>query len=86
MQIRIFKPTEEQIEDALTWPIWQKEESEFPYQYGEEETFYVVEGKAQVTTQEGTTEFGKGDAVVMPRGLSCTWKIIEPIKKHYKFG
>jgi uncharacterized protein len=30
--------------------------------------------------------FGAGDLVTFPRGLSCTWKIRRDVKKHYKFG
>jgi hypothetical protein len=29
---------------------------------------------------------GKGDLVTFPRGMSCTWKITRPVKKHYTFG
>jgi len=30
--------------------------------------------------------FGKGDLVTFPRGLSCTWDIRNPVKKHYNFS
>ncbi len=32
-----------------------------------------------------TKEFGKGDFVTFPKGLSCVWDIKEPVKKHYNF-
>jgi len=31
-------------------------------------------------------EFGRGDLITFPRGLSCTWEILEPVEKHYDFG
>ena len=30
-------------------------------------------------------ELGAGDLVTFAKGLSCTWDIREPIKKHYSF-
>lgn len=65
------------------WPIWQKEVSEFDWFYDEQETCYIIEGKAEVETQEGAVSFEKGDLVTFPQGLNCKWKIIEEVKKHY---
>jgi len=85
--IKVEKPTDEQVEDAKTWAVWEKEVSEFPWEYNAQEQFLVVEGKAQVTPDGGeAVSFGAGDFVTMPSGLKCTWKVIEPIKKHYRFG
>ncbi|KAE9460741.1 hypothetical protein C3L33_07344, partial [Rhododendron williamsianum] len=30
-------------------------------------------------------EFGAGDLVVIPKGLSCTWDVSVAVDKHYKF-
>ena len=30
-------------------------------------------------------EFGAGDMVVFPDGMSCTWKVSEAVDKHYRF-
>jgi uncharacterized cupin superfamily protein len=30
--------------------------------------------------------FGKGDLVVFPQGMSCTWNVQEAVRKHYQFG
>lgn len=87
MKIEIKKPAEEEIKEAKSWPVWEKEVSEFPWEYGEDEVFLVVEGKATVTTEDGEkVTLCKGDYVKMPRGLKCTWNIEEAIKKHYNFG
>ncbi len=85
MEIR--KPTEEEIQEATTWPTWEKESSEFDWQYGEQEICYITEGSATVTAENGeTVSFGAGDWVVFEPGLKCTWSIQERIKKHYKLG
>ena len=31
-------------------------------------------------------DHGAGDLVTFPAGMSCTWKVRKPVKKHYKFG
>ena len=87
MEVEVRKPSEEEAKGAESWGIWEKEVSEFPWSYDDKETCLILEGKAEVTTESGEkVEFGKGDYVVFPEGLKCTWKIIEPVKKYYKFG
>lgn len=87
MKIEVRKPTEEELEIAKTWATWEKEISEFPWEYSDNETFLVIEGKATVTPEEGeAVSFSEGDYVTMPKGLKCTWNVTEAIKKHYKFG
>jgi uncharacterized cupin superfamily protein len=84
MKPKVRKPTEKEQKEA--WSIWEKEESEFPWEYFEQETCLILEGKAVVKTSKETVEFGAGDYVVFPEGLKCTWKIKQKIRKHYKFG
>lgn len=87
MKIEVRKPTEEELEQAKTWPVWEKEASNFPWEYSEQETFYVVEGEVTVHPAAGDpVSFSKGDLVVMPKGLKCTWNITKGVRKHYKFG
>ena len=31
-------------------------------------------------------QVGKGDLVTFPAGMSCTWDVRRPVKKHYRFG
>jgi uncharacterized protein len=38
-----------------------------------------------VETKDGKVEFGDGDFVAFPTGLSCVWDIKEPVRKHYNF-
>lgn len=88
MKIEISKPSKEEMkaQGIESWGIWTKEVSEFPWDYDEQETCYIIEGSAEVTTESGEkVKFGKGDLVVFPKGLKCTWKITKPIEKYYKF-
>jgi uncharacterized cupin superfamily protein len=74
-------------QSVKTWPIWEKEVSEFTWHYDEMETCYLLEGDAMVTPDGGeSVRFGKGDLVTFPKGMSCTWKVLKPVRKHYKFG
>lgn len=69
------------------WPVWTKEVSTFPWSYDEKETCYILEGELTVTPEGGEpVHFGKGDLVTFPAGLSCTWEIKKPVRKHYRFG
>jgi hypothetical protein len=70
----------------MSWPIWEKEISRFDWHYDQTEECYLLEGKAVVETNDGEkVQFGKGDFVKFPEGLSCVWEILEPVKKHYNF-
>lgn len=74
-------------EGIFNWPIWEKEASEFPWFYDEQEICYFLEGDVIVTPDgKESVKIGKGDLVTFPQGMSCTWKIFKDVKKHYKFG
>jgi uncharacterized cupin superfamily protein len=69
------------------WPIWTKEESEFPWHYDSAETCYFLAGDVVVTPDGGEpVEIGKGDLVTFPSGMSCRWNIRKAVRKHYDFG
>lgn len=69
------------------WEIWEKEVSEFPWLYDEQEICFFLEGDVIVTPAGGEpVRFGKGDLVTFPAGMSCTWKVLKPVRKHYRFG
>ncbi len=71
---------------VFSWPTWEKEASVFDWQYDSIEECYFLEGKVSVETADGKiVTFGKGDFVTFPKGLSCVWKIAEPVRKHYNF-
>ena len=82
-------PTPERLHElgVERWPIWTKEISTFPWTYSEPETCYFLEGEVVVTPDGGEpVRIGKGDLVTFPAGLSCTWEIRLPVRKHYTLG
>lgn len=88
-RIEIRRPTEEEIraEGCRAWPIWEKEISEFPWAYDEREACLILAGRVEVTPEGGAAvSFGAGDLVVFPAGMRCRWKVLEPVRKHYRFG
>ncbi len=83
------QPSQSKIEDLgiLNWPVWTKEVSEFPWTYEAKETCYFLSGEVIVTPDGGEpVSMGKGDLVTFAAGMSCTWKIVKDVKKHYHFG
>lgn len=87
-KIEVRKPTDEELDKrgVRTWPTWEKEASRFDWSYSDTEECYLLEGRVVVETEDGeVVEFGQGDFVTFPRGLSCTWDVKEPVKKHYNF-
>jgi uncharacterized cupin superfamily protein len=88
MKIKIQKLQDDELKkrNIKSWPIWEKEVSRFDWYYDNLEECYVLEGRVIVETEDGDkTEFGKGDFVTFPKGLSCVWDIKDPVKKHYNF-
>jgi len=88
MKIKIRKPETDEIDKmgVSAWPIWEKEVSTFDWYYDSTEECYLLEGKVIVKTDAGEkVEFGQGDFVVFPKGVSCTWDIRLPVRKHYNF-
>ena len=85
----VNNPDEKDLDEegVKSWPIWEKEESVFPWTYDDKETCYLLEGEVVVTPDGGEpVTFGKGDLVVFPEGMKCTWDIRKAVKKHYRFG
>ena len=88
MKVEIQKLKDDELDkkNIKSWPIWEKEVSRFDWHYDQIEECYLLRGNVIVETDDGNKiEFGKGDFVTFPKGLSCTWDIKEPVKKHYNF-
>lgn len=80
-------PTRLQSLGVKSWATWSKEPSTFPWTYSEQEIAYILEGEVTVTTKDGATvDFGAGDLVTFPAGISCTWHVKKALRKHYQFG
>ncbi|HPM42789.1 MAG TPA: cupin domain-containing protein [Candidatus Omnitrophota bacterium] len=88
MQIKVERHSEGSLKErgVFGWPIWTKETSKFDWSYDSTEECYFLEGDVAVETKDGQkVTFGKGDFVTFPAGLSCTWIVKKPVKKHYNF-
>lgn len=90
MKIIVENLPEQQRLDSLnvtSWPIWEKEVSEFPWHYDEQEICWLLEGEVEVTHEGGEpVRFGAGDLVTFPAGMGCYWRITRAVRKHYRFG
>mgnify|MGYP000320661585 CR=1 FL=1 len=85
--IRVEKPSQDQISDMQTEPTWEKGESTFDWEYDVREVCYLTDGDVTVHTPDGEqVRFGAGDLVTFPQGLQCTWEIHRPVRKHYRLG
>ena len=74
-------------EEYPSWPTWGCGISTFPWSYDEQETCLLLEGDVTVTPDGGEpVRFGAGDLVVFDAGLSCTWEVHAPVRKHYRFA
>ena len=73
--------------EGRSWPTWSCEVSEFPWEYIEQESCYILEGQVDITTEDGEiVSIGPGDFVIFPRGLKCEWKVRQSVLKHFSFG
>ena len=88
MNIEIKKMTKVEIahQEIYSWPIWACGISEFDWEYSEMESCFLLEGEVKVKSDLETVTFSVGDFVVFPRGLKCRWKVISPVRKHYRFS
>ncbi|XP_022720017.1 uncharacterized protein LOC111277853 [Durio zibethinus] len=71
-----------------SWPKWGCPPGKYLLKFDAEETCYLLKGKVKVYPKGSSeyVEFGAGDLVTIPQGLSCTWDVSVAIDKHYKFA
>ena len=86
-KIKVERLSDEELEKmgVKNWGTWEKEVSEFDWEYTSEEHCYIIDGRAVIEAPGEKVEIKKGDYVVFPVGLKCRWKVVEPIKKYYNF-
>lgn len=86
MNIEVEKPDDKRLQDikVKSWPTLTKEACDIDWVFDCTEESYFLAGRVIVETGDGkTVEVKKGDLAVFPKGLACTWHIIEPMKKHF---
>ncbi len=80
-------PAKLEVLGVEDWRVWEKGVSTFRWTYDKKETCYFIEGEAVVTPDGGEpVTLKKGDYVIFPEGLSCTWEIRTPVRKYYDIG
>ncbi|KAK7267475.1 hypothetical protein RIF29_20149 [Crotalaria pallida] len=69
------------------WPKWAGPAGKYNLKYEAEETCYFLKGKVKAYPKGSSecVEFGAGDLVTIPKGLSCIWEVIIAVDKYYKF-
>lgn len=86
--IKIDRAVEDDVLSRLgigEWPVWEQGTSVFPWHYDTGETCYFLDGEVIVTPEGGApVRMSAGDLVTFPAGLSCTWDIRKPVRKHYR--
>ncbi|MEW6103940.1 MAG: cupin domain-containing protein [bacterium] len=87
MEIKVEKPTNERLKElgVSNWGKWECPVSRFNWEYDCDERCYILEGEVNIETKEGNTKIEKGDVVLFPKGLKCTWDVKKEIKKVYRF-
>ncbi|MBT3478873.1 MAG: cupin domain-containing protein [Candidatus Marinimicrobia bacterium] len=88
-EIIVKQLSEDEIQEKgiRSWSTWSCDKSDFPWEYSERETCYIIEGQVDVETENGeTVSIGAGDYVIFPQGIKCTWHVHQGIYKHFAFG
>ena len=81
-------PSEARLQElgVARWEIWEKEISQFPIDFDETESAYVLEGEIIVTPKGGEpVRIVPGDLVSFHAGLDSQWEVVKPLKKHYSY-
>ena len=81
----VRKPSDVEIAECKSWPIWSCGVSSFDWSYTQKETCLILEGKVTVSDDSGSVSFGAGDIVIFPVDLDCVWNVEEAVRKHYDF-
>ena len=66
---------------------WGCSPGKYQLKFDAEEICYLVKGKVKAYPKGSSefVEFGAGDLVTIPKGLSCTWDVSVAVDKYYKF-
>lgn len=86
--IKVEKATPARLKelDVESWSPWSCGVETFDWEYSEDETAYILEGRVRVITQDGQdVTLEAGDLVFFPRGVRCTWAVETAIKKVFTF-
>lgn len=69
---------------SLTCGFWEREPDTWSFERPYDEVAYILEGSADVETDDGRTlQVGPGDVLVTPNGSTGTWHIRRTLTKFY---
>ena len=67
--------------NSIVW-VWECSVGSFVWNYGEDETVYIIAGEVFISTENGKERrLGQGDMAFFPGGVSCKWRVTAPVKK-----
>ena len=74
------------LEKVKKWEVWEKEPITYSHYYDKNESFYFLQGVAEITVENGDTYIiKKDDFVTIDAGTQTTWVIKETVRKHFLF-
>ena len=88
-EIIVKQLSEDEIQEKgiRSWSTWSCDKSDFPWEYSERETCYIIEGQVDVEiVMVYTVSFCVRDCGSFDQGGSCTWHVHQGIYKHFAFG
>lgn len=86
IEVQQLSADEMRSKGVFDWPVWTKEISIFEWHYDTKEECYILEGDVEILDFKGVkTSFREGDFVTFPKGLTCTWVVKKPVRKHYRY-
>jgi uncharacterized cupin superfamily protein len=69
------------------WPQWEKGVADSAWTHDVNETSNFPDGHVVVTPADGEpVGIVTGNLLTFPAGLTCTWKVLSPFRKRYRFG
>ncbi|KAG4928964.1 hypothetical protein JHK85_055450 [Glycine max] len=82
------KPTELRLLElgVISWTKWGRAPGQYESHTEAQETYFLLRGRVKFIPKDSTydpIEFGAGDLVTIPKGLTCTWDISVAVDAHY---
>jgi uncharacterized protein len=69
------------------WPQWEKGVADSAWTHDVSETSNFPDGHVVVPHADGgQVGIVTGNLLTFPVGLTCTWKVLSPFRKRYRFG
>jgi uncharacterized cupin superfamily protein len=71
-------------DETFTCGLWEREPDTWSFERPYDEVAYILEGSADVETDDGgVLRLGAGDVFVTPKGSKGTWHVLETVAKFF---